>query len=315
MLFLGGRALRAQGLELAGKIAAKTGCRVQGAGGTARIERGAGRVPMLRLHFVVETAQEQLKGTRQMVLVGAKPPAAFFAYPGKPSLLTPEDCETIPLCPVEGDPIAALDALAAELGALNAKPAGVAQAGRPERPSGKFTLEGLGQALGSTMPEGAIVVDESVTTGRGFFPYSAGAPPHDWLNNMGGSIGFGTPVAVGAAVACPNRKVIAMIGDGSAMYTFQSLWTMARENLDVCVMIFSNRSYKILYSQLADVGAAKPGPRAIDMLTLDRPTIDFVGMAKSLGVPGAQATDLDELTTQLTRAMGQRGPYLIDVVM
>jgi acetolactate synthase-1/2/3 large subunit len=315
MLFLGGRALRARGLELAGKIAAKTGCRVQGAGGTARIERGAGRVPMLRLHFVVETAQAQLEGTRHMVLVGAKPPAAFFAYPGKPSVLTPEGCETLTLCPVEGDPLESLEALAAELGALNAKPAGVAQPGRPERPSGKFTLEGLGQALGSTMPEGAIVVDESVTTGRGFFPYSAGAPPHDWLNNMGGSIGFGTPVAVGAAVACPNRKVIAMIGDGSAMYTFQSLWTMARENLDVCVMIFSNRSYKILYSQLADVGAANPGPRAIDMLTLDRPAIDFTGMAKSLGVPGAQVENLEQLTKQLEYAMSQRGPYLIDVVM
>ena len=315
MLFIGGRALRARGLELAGKIAAKTGCRVQGAGGTARIERGAGRVQMLRLHFVIETAQSQLKGTEQMVLVGAKAPFAFFAYPGKPSVLTPEGCETTTLCPVGGDPIASLEALAAELGAMNEKPAGVAQTGRPERPTGKFTLEGLGQALGATMPEGAIVVDESVTTGRGFFPHSAGAPPHDWLNNMGGSIGFGGPVAVGAAVACPNRKVIAMIGDGSAMYTNQSLWTMARENLDICVMIFSNRSYKILYSQLADVGAANPGPRARDMLTLDRPAIDFAMMAKSMGVPGGQARDLEELTKQLTYAMSQRGPYLVDVVM
>ncbi len=315
MLFLGGRALRARGLELAGKIAAKTGCRIQAAGGTARIERGAGRVATLRLHFVIETAQEQLKGTTQMVLVGAKPPAAFFAYPGKPSLLTPDGCTTTMLCPVEGDPIAALDALAAELGALNEKPAGVVQAGRPERPTGKFTLDGLGQALGATLPEGAIVVDESVTTGRGFFPFSAGAPPHDWLNNMGGSIGFGTPCAVGAAVACPNRKVIAMIGDGSAMYTIQSLWTMAREGLDICVMIFSNRSYNILYSQLASVGVDNPGPRAIDMLTLGRPTIDFATMAKSLGVPSVQVHDLAELTTQLTNAMSQRGPYLIDVVM
>ena len=284
-------------------------------GGTARIERGAGRVATLRLHFVIETAQEQLKGTTQMVLVGAKPPAAFFAYPGKPSLLTPDGCTTTMLCPVEGDPIAALDALAAKLGALNEKPAGVVQAGRPERPTGKFTLDGLGQALGATLPEGAIVVDESVTTGRGFVPFSAGAPPHDWLNNMGGSIGFGTPCAVGAARACPNRKVIAMIGDGSAMYTIQSLWTMAREGLDICVMIFSNRSYNILYSQLASVGVDNPGPRAIDMLTLGRPTIDFATMAKSLGVPSVQVHDLAELTTQLTNAMSQRGPYLIDVVM
>ena len=204
--------------------------------------------------------------------------------------------------------------LAAELGALNEKPV-VAQPKRPDRPTGKFTLDGLGQALGVTMPEGAIVVDESVTTGRGFFPFSAGAPPHDWLNNMGGSIGFAGPVSVGAAVACPDRKVIAMIGDGSAMYTIQSLWTMARENLDVCVMIFSNRNYKILYSQLADVGAANPGPRAIDMLTLDRPTLQFTDLAKGMGVPAAKAHDLEELTKQLTYAMSTKGPYLIDVVM
>jgi acetolactate synthase-1/2/3 large subunit len=197
---------------------------------------------------------------------------------------------------------------------MNEKPA-VAQPKRPDRPTGKFTLDGLGQALGSTMPEGAIVVDESVTTGRGFFPFSVGAPPHDWLNNMGGSIGFGAPVAVGAAVACPDRKVICMIGDGSAMYTIQALWTMARENLDVCVMIFSNRNYKILYSQLADVGAANPGPRAIDMLTLDRPTLEFTMLAKGMGVPGAKAHDLEELTKQLTYAMAHKGPYLIDVVM
>jgi len=314
MLFIGGRALRAKGLELAGKIAAKTGCKVQAAGGTARIERGAGRVPVLRLHFVVETALEMLKGTKQMILVGAKAPAAFFTYPGKPSVLVPEGCDVTTLCPVDGDPIGSLEALATELGALNEKPA-VAQAKRPERPTGKFTLDGLGQALGATLPEGAIVVDESVTTGRGFFPFSVGAPPHDWLNNMGGSIGFGAPCAVGAAVACPDRKVVAMIGDGSAMYTIQSLWTMARENLDVCVMIFSNRNYKILYSQLADVGAANPGPRAIDMLTLDRPTLQFTDLAKGMGVPAAKAHDLEELTKQLTYAMSQKGPYLIDVVM
>jgi acetolactate synthase-1/2/3 large subunit len=264
---------------------------------------------------VIENAQAQLKGTKQMVLCGAKAPYAFFAYPGKPSVLSPDDCEISTLCPVDGDPLASLEALAAELGALNEMPAGVAQPSRPDRPTGKFTLDGLGQALGATMPEGAIVVDESVTTGRGFFPFSAGAPPHDWLNNMGGSIGFGAPVAVGAAVACPDRKVICMIGDGSAMYTIQALWTMARENLDICVMIFSNRSYNILYSQLADVGAANPGPRAIDMLTLDRPTLDFSMMSKSMGVPGGKAQNLEELTKHLTYAMSQKGPYLIDVVM
>ncbi|MBL8674402.1 MAG: hypothetical protein JNL07_05890, partial [Rhodospirillales bacterium] len=249
------------------------------------------------------------------VLVGTKPPAAFFAYPGKPSILTPDDCTVTTLANVEDDCEAALEALAAELGAIALKPAGVAEAKRPDRPTGKFTLDTLGMALGYTMPEGAIVVDESVTTGRGFFPFSAGAPHHDWLNNMGGSIGFGTPVAIGAAVACPDRKVICMVGDGSSMYTIQSLWTMAREKLDICVMIFSNRSYQILYSQLSGVGAPNPGPRAIDMLTLDRPTLDFVKLANGMGVEGAQATDVDQLVKQLQYAMGRKGPYLIDVIM
>jgi acetolactate synthase-1/2/3 large subunit len=315
MLLLGGRALRARGLELAGKIAAKTGCKVQGSGGTARLSRGAGRVQITRLHFVVEQAQAMLKGMKQMVLVGAKEPAAFFAYPGKPSILTPEGCTLTKLCAVEDDCEAALEALAAELGATGLQPAGVAQPKRPDKPTGKFTLDGLGQALGAVLPEGAIVIDESVTTGRGFFPFSAGAPPHDWLNNMGGSIGFGAPVAVGAAVACPDRKVVCMIGDGSAMYTIQALWTMARDNLDVCVIIFANRSYQILYSQLSDVGAPNPGPRAIDMLTLDRPTLKFVELAKGMGVEGAQAHDLEGLNKQLQYAMSTKGPYLIEVVM
>jgi acetolactate synthase-1/2/3 large subunit len=315
MLMMGGVALRHRALELAGKIAAKTGCRVQAAGATARLQRGAGRVQILRVPFVVEQAQQVLNGVQEMVLVGARPPAAFFAYPGKPSILTPEGCNVTPLAGIEDDCEAALEALAAEVGALSVAAVGVAQPGRPEKPSGKFTLDGLGKALGYTMPEGAIVVDESVTTGRGFFPFSAGAPPHDWLNNMGGSIGFGAPVAVGAAVACPDRKVIAMIGDGSAMYTIQALWTMARENLDILVMIFANRSYQILYSQLADVGAPNPGPRAIDMLTLDRPTLDFVHLAKGMGVEAAKVHDLDGLVKQLQWGMQHKGPYLVEVVM
>jgi acetolactate synthase-1/2/3 large subunit len=256
-----------------------------------------------------------LKGTKQMVLCGTKAPAAFFAYPGKPSMLAPENCIITKLCGVEDDCEAALEALAAELGALDLPAAGVAAAKRPDKPAGKISLDGLGMALGATMPEGAIIVDESVTTGRGFFPFSAGAPPHDWLNNMGGSIGFGAPVAVGAAVACPDRKVIVMIGDGSAMYTLQALWTMARENLDVCVIIFSNRSYKILYSQLSDVGAPNPGPRAIDMLTLDRPTLDFIQLAGGMGIEGGRIDDLDGFVKQLQYAMAHKGPYLIDVVM
>ena len=112
------------------------------------------------------------------------------------------------------------------------------------------------------IPENAIVVDESITTGRGFFPPTAAAAPHDWLQNMGGSIGFSTPVATGAAVACPDRKVICMVGDGSAMYTLQSLWTQAREGLNVVTIVFANRIYQILRGEFDGVGAGEPGQRA-----------------------------------------------------
>jgi acetolactate synthase-1/2/3 large subunit len=165
------------------------------------------------------------------------------------------------------------------------------------------------------MPEGAIVCDDAVTSGAGVAAAAATARPHEVLALTGGAIGIGLPLAIGAAVAAPERKVLSLNGDGAAMYTIQALWTMARENLDICVMIFSNRSYNILYSQLADVGAANPGPRAIDMLTLDRPTLDFSMMSKSMGVPGGKAQNLEELTKQLTYAMSQKGPYLIDVIM
>ena len=220
----------------------------------------------------------------------------------------------LPICAPGEDGLAALEALASAVGT---QPADARHQERASEtlPAGALNAQSIARILAALIPENGIVVDESITTGRESMGLTAGAAPHDWLQNMGGSIGFGTPVAVGAAVACPNRKVIAMIGDGSAMYTIQSLWTMAREGLDICVMIFSNRSYNILYSQLASVGVPSPGPRAIDMLTLGRPEIDFMGMAKSLGMPGAQVRDLDELCTQLTYTMSQRGPYLIDVLM
>ena len=206
-------------------------------------------------------AVEMLKDAGQLVLVGAKPPVAFFGYPGKPSLLYQEGTPMTRLANVEDDIIAALAALEAELGAQNSEMAHVAEAGRPDKPSGEPTLDNLAAVMGNMLPEGAIVVDESVTTGRGFFPATAGAARHDWLNNRGGSIGFGMPVAIGAAVAAPDRKVVLLEGDGSGMYTVQSLWTMARENLDVTTIVFSNRSYKILRGELSNVGVQNPGPR------------------------------------------------------
>mgnify|MGYP000961500271 CR=1 FL=1 len=177
-----------------------------------------------------------------------------------------------------------------------------------------FVVHGAA-VLGAMVPEGAIVVDESVTTGREFFPTTAGAPPHDWINNRGGSIGYSMPVSVGAAVACPDRKVIALVGDGSAMYTVQSLWTMAREGLDITIVIFSNRSYNILRGELTNVGVQNPGPRAVDMLSLDRPDLDWVSMAKSMGVEATRSRTAEDLAKALDAGLHNEGPYLIEVAI
>ncbi|HEX4328994.1 MAG TPA: thiamine pyrophosphate-dependent enzyme [Burkholderiales bacterium] len=186
---------------------------------------------------------------------------------------------------------------------------------RPELPTGKFALDSLGILLGALLPENAIVIDEAVSSGRGFARYTANVQPHDWVPNSGGSIGFALPVAAGAAIACPDRKVIALEGDGSGMYTLQALWTMARENLDVTVLIFANRSYNILRGELANVGAGTPGVRATDMLSLDRPDLDWLALAKGHGVEAGRAENLDELAVQFKRALARKGPYLIEVAM
>jgi len=314
-LLVGGMALRERSLELAGRIAAKTGCGILAEGFNTRIQRGAGRVQVNRIPFVVDLARPIVDRAGQLVLVGAKPPVAFFAYPGKPSLLYDEAAPITELAAAGEDIEAALEALADELGARNHAPAHVADALRPEIPQGPITPASIAPVLGALLPENAIVVDESVTTGREFFPMTAGAPPHDWINNRGGSIGYGLPVAIGAAISCPDRQVIALEGDGSAMYTPQALWTMAREGLDVTILVFSNRSYKILHGELSNVGVQNPGPRAIDMLTLNRPNLDWVQMARSMGVEAEYVDDTDGLAKAFAAGLQSQGPYLIELEM
>jgi acetolactate synthase I/II/III large subunit len=315
LLLLGGDGVMEGSLAWAGRIAAKTGCRLLAAGFNARVQRGAGRVQIDRVPYVVDRALETLKGVRHIVLAGAKFPVSFFAYPDKPSLLAPEGCARTLLAAPEHDIEHALESLAAELGATAAPPLYVADSIRPALPAGRVTPEGLGAVLGALMPENAIVVDESVSFGRGLFPLTAGAPPHDWLNNMGGSIGYGLPVAIGAAIACPDRKVIALEGDGSGMYTLQALWTMAREGLDVTTVILANRSYAILKGEFANVGAGTPRQKATDMMSLDRPNLDWVALARGHGVEAGRANDLEELAREFRRAMAVRGPYVIELVM
>jgi len=314
-LLLGGVGVHTRALEWAGRIAQATGCRLVSEYGNARMERGAGRVATQRVPYVVDAALKALADLRSIVLAGSRPPVSFFAYPGKPSLQAPAGCVFTRLAGVEEDIEGALEALADELGARTLAPAHLARLDPPGLPSGKLTQEGIAAVLGALLPENAIVVDESVSTGRGFAALTTHAQPHDWLNLMGGAIGFALPTAVGAAIACPKRKVIALEGDGSAMYTLQALWTMARENLDVTIVVFANRSYNILRGELVNVGAGAPGQRATDMLTLDRPDLDWQALARGHGVEAGQATTLDELITQMRRGLASSGPYLIEVLL
>lgn len=312
LLLLYGPALRARGLAAAGRIAQATGAGLLGEMSNARLERGAGRVEIDRVPYVVEQAVEKLKPYRTVILAGAKAPVAFFAYPDKPGTLWRPDATIHTLATREQDIVQALEALADELGAK--KDAPVAQLSRPAPPTGAITLESIGTALGALLPESAIVVDESITSGRNLFSYTRGVPPHDWLQNRGGSIGYGPPVAVGAAIACPGRKVIALEGDGSAMYTVQALWTQAREGLDVITVIFANRSYKILRGEMSNMNLGNPGPKALDMLALRRPELDWIKLAAGMGVPGSRVTTIDEFVRDFGRALRAQGPYLIEMV-
>jgi len=279
-----------------------------------RMARGRGRFSIERIPYVIEQALPILKNFRHIVLVETNDPVAFFAYPNKPSLLKPEGCEVHRMTAAGENSVAALHALA---DALGAKATDVKPQQRAElvKPTGALTHASIAQAIAMAIPENAIVVDESITTGRGFFPPTAAAAPHDWLQNMGGSIGFSTPVATGAAVACPDRKVICMVGDGSAMYTLQSLWTQAREGLDVTTVVFANRTYQILKGEFAGVDAGEPGRKALDMLNIDNPALDWVSLAKGMGVQAQSVTTAEDFSNALTNSVREKGPRLIEVVM
>ncbi|MGI8709927.1 MAG: acetolactate synthase large subunit [Acidimicrobiales bacterium] len=312
-LFLGGRACRAAALADAGRIAAATGAKLLAETFPARLERGAGRVAVDRLAYLAEFAAMQLDGVRHLVIVDSKSPVSFFAYPDKASDLVPEGCTVHVLADAFGDPAAALAALAE---AVDAAPEPSLQPeARPDLPAGALTAEGVCQALGALMPEGTIVSDEGNTSGLFAAGLTAGAAAHDWLCLTGGAIGQGLPVAVGAAVACPDRQVVALQADGSALYTLQAWWTMAREQLDVVTILFNNSSYAVLNMELARVGATAGGPRAKEMLDLTDPDLDFVALATGMGVPATRATTAEELVDQLRTAFDTPGPRVIEAIV
>lgn len=312
-LFLGGRALREEGLELAHRIASATGAKVISEVFPARIQRGRGRFAPERLPYLGEFAADHLKVFKHMVVVGTKAPVSFFAYPGKPSTLWPEGCNLCELADQTQDQIAALEALAACLEAPNVELP--ADPPLPAMPDGPLTAEAVGAIVANLLPVNAIVSDEANTSGIFSYAMFDGAAPHDWLTLTGGAIGQGLPVAVGAAVACPDRKVVNLQADGSAMYTNQALWTMAREDLDVCTIIYNNSSYAILNLELMRVGVENPGERARSMLDLSNPRIEWTKIAEGQGVKVSRATTVEEFLAQFQEAMTAKGPRLIEVVL
>ena len=310
-LLLGHGALTEPALTAASRIAQSRGVKLLCETFPPRLLRGAG-VPMLeRLAYLAEMASSQLEGLAHLILVDAAAPVSFFAYPDQPSWLVPEGCRIHLLAGPADDAAIALEALAEEVGAPHGG-ISVATASRPQLPTGELTAETAAAALGALLPDGAVVSDESNTAGLFLSAATAGCAPHDWLFLTGGAIGQGLPVAIGAALACPERRVVALQADGSSLYTPQSWWTMAREGQDITTILFNNHSYGVLEMELHRAGTEGAGTRAREMLDLTHPDIDFASLARSLGIPASRATTAEEFTTGLARALATPGPTLIE---
>ena len=314
-IYMTGEVLRAEHLELADRIAQATGARLLGQVANGRLERGAGRVPLQCLPYPIDQALAMLEDVRHVVLLGTDTPVAFFAYPDKPSLLIPEGCQVHRLSEVHEDGVHALHWLCDALGAGGLEPRLQAPSVPDVPAAAPLEVEAVSRAIGASIPENAIVIDEAITSGRGLHPLTVGAPPHDWLQICGGAIGIGFPLAAGASIACPDRPVLGLQADGSGMYTVQGLWTQAREGLNVTTLVYANRRYAILEHELGNVGVQTPGRRAKDMLRIDRPALDWVSLARGMGVEAECVEDTDGLMRALARGFATPGPYLVEAAM
>ncbi|HMT13642.1 MAG TPA: acetolactate synthase large subunit, partial [Aestuariivirga sp.] len=314
LLLLGGNALMAGAQVHAARIQARTGCRVMAESINGFHQRGVGRLALARVPYGAPQAIEALKDVAEIVLVNARVPVGFFAYPGLPSLHAPEAAGVTQLSRVEHNAEEALARLADALGCGPA-PAAQAAGGKADIPgTGPIDSEGIGHMLAAVLPEGAIVADEGISLGWALFPTTYDAPPHDWMMVTGGAIGYGMPCATGAAMAGGGRRVINMQADGSAMYTLQALWTQARERLPVTTVILSNRKYQILIGEYAGVGA-NPGPTAMNMLDLGNPDLDWVRLAQGMGVEAARAETLKDCAALMLRSFKSAQPFLIELVV
>jgi len=316
MVMIGGREItREQGLMLS-RIGKACGARVSTEVFPTRQARGVGTALLERLPYLAELAIDHIKELDYLILIGASSPVSFFAYPNVPSLIAPPQCEAFQLARPHDDIDQTLAALLQQLDGNSVAP-DVHALALPELATGALDAFKVGQAVAHYLPENAVIVDEANTSGLALAPATTTARAHDCLNLTGGSIGWGLPAAVGAAIACPERKVVCLEGDGSAMYTIQALWTMARENLDVTVIIFNNRKYSILELEFSRTGArgGKPGPKAASTLRIDGPDLDFVALARGMGVQAERATTAEEFNALFAEAMAGKGPRLIDALV
>jgi acetolactate synthase I/II/III large subunit len=314
VLFLGGYALRERGLKAAARIAAASKCKLMCETFPARWERGAGTPIIERLPYFPEPAIAALSPFKSVVLAGASPPVAFFGYPGLPSFLISPEQRTVVLATPEEDIAAALESLADALGAPDEIEVNSVRT-IPPFPAGKISPETLSAAVAALLPENAIVMEEGNTSTGPFCVVSQSAPRHSYLTQPGGAIGLGLPCATGAAVACPDRPVITLQADGSAMYTLQSLWTQAREQLNIKTIICNNRGYRILGIELMRTGVKEFGKQAQSLMNLTDPALDWVRLAQGMGVPAVRVETAEELTRELERALSEAGPRLIDAVL
>jgi acetolactate synthase-1/2/3 large subunit len=313
-LFLGGHALQVRGLTAAGRIAAATGCKLICETFPARLERSPNLPNVERLPYFPEQAIAMLEPFSTVILAGARAPVSFFGYPGVPSYFIAEEQQQHVLADPHEDAVSALEALAEALNAplelLRPRPLS-----RPAKPTGALNPEKLVAAVAAVQPRHAIIMDEGNTSSGAYLGLSQNAPPHSYLTQPGGAIGLGLPCATGAAIACPERPVINIQADGSAMYTLQALWTQAREALNVTTIICNNHSYRILGVELMRAGVKEFGPVAKSMVGLVQPQLDWVQLSQGLGVPATRAATGEELVAQLEHALAEPGPHLIEAVL
>ncbi len=313
MVVLGHDALSEPALRAAARIAAATNASLRTITQVRRMARGRGRPAVDRIPYPLDKALDVFRDVQQLVLVGAKPPAQFFAYPGKPSLVFPPDAAVLTLSEPDQDGTAALEMLAEALNAPRAVPLATRPASKLPT-TGRFDADAFGALLATLLPENCIVAEDGVTSGRMLFGHTFDAAPHDWLQITGGAIGHAFPCATGAAVAARDRKVVCLQADGGGMYHLQALWTQARERLDVVNVVFANRKYRILQGELVAVGA-QPGPASKDLFDLGRPDLDWVSLARGMGVEGRSVDTLEGFADVFRAACVERGPFLIELVI